>query len=927
MRLLEASALSVLAGQHYDVDYLVEADSAGLHLAHTFSQAHVTWERRLQNIGEIEIALPPGGGLATVNSVQVTIAENASGQSLQKLHEAYGPIHGRTMAVDLNLPTVSSASGGRIGLFRGIIDQVEWDTTRGELRATDTSLRDNFVLPSTLVTSTLFPNAPEQSLNKRLPIVYGDGSALSIAPAPLLLVASGSRSYRAAEHGCQSLSGTLAIWLRDFDFGVTLQEDVSMIAVASAQNGLTITNPVTGMIFQSATGTLTLANQVNTANASNAFDANQTTFATIGTSNAAGFGGTTVQASFASGFLTGNIARVSADRVYGPSAPGTLESRTVVQAGEAVSSLLVNAQAFWRLEEAQGSNRVDSVDAHTLTPTGSVTQVSGRVGSFAAGFDGTSAFLQVASANELQFAGNQDFTITTWFRITGVQKNTPTIAGTTFRTGFSGGYVLSLEDLTTTPFIQWRVKGASAEQGLHMSTINASAGAWFHVVAYHNAGAKTIGGYVNNTALNTQPYSGGVASSGRAFTLGGGSGYATEDYLSGNIDATGVYDRVLTADEVSTLYNNGKGHEVSLGTFTVGRLLFDTTTQVSLASSLTTNVYPMAHEELTAGLQITQTAVFPGGTGSAGAVVRWSHVNVTTGYRPEATQVPLLSVRLQGRQDDAFGTVTGAVSALITHPTDVIRSILITERNQDVDTVTFDAARAALPGHVFHGGIGAGYPAPQITVREFLDRLCRQSRQYLFPDGNGAWKITAFDRNAPARHAITQEHILWTTGGENRPPGERHSTFRVLPMSLDDVHHTFEVFYGYHAGRQRYTKTAFANPTEDNHPTEDLATLCAESERRYGPLSRLTLEADFIQDSTTAFALLEHLVRYFVEHRIRVQAELPYRFVSMEVGDITTITHPSLPTDENGERFEILRLRYKLTQGRILIEARRLPPA
>jgi len=82
----------------------------------------------------------------------------------------------------------------------------------------------------------------------------------------------------------------------------------------------------------------------------------------------------------------------------------------------------------------------------------------------------------------------------------------------------------------------------------------------FHVVCAYDLSARDAEIYVNGSSVASTPSSGGsmasVFNSSAPFQLGAISG---GNYIDGLIDETGVWSRLLTAEEVTQLYNGGAG--------------------------------------------------------------------------------------------------------------------------------------------------------------------------------------------------------------------------------------------------------------------------------------------------------------------------------------------------------------------------------
>lgn len=71
-----------------------------------------------------------------------------------------------------------------------------------------------------------------------------------------------------------------------------------------------------------------------------------------------------------------------------------------------------------------------------------------------------------------------------------------------------------------------------------------------------NSAQSNVTIYYNNRSLGTQTLNGAVGSTkGRGWTIGQDwDGNNESDYYNGAVDNVGIYNHVLTADEISALY-------------------------------------------------------------------------------------------------------------------------------------------------------------------------------------------------------------------------------------------------------------------------------------------------------------------------------------------------------------------------------------
>lgn len=283
MRTLTAGATTWSAGPTYLYDILVESEDLNLRWSYSTTTAggH-TWSHRLHSIGEIETSIPPGGGIGAVSSLVIESVEDGTTGSLRDLWNTNQRLEGSD--ISLSILPAGEAYADKILRFTGKIDRVQWANGLGRITAVDTSLHADILLPTTLVTLERFPNAPEQSLNRPLPIFYGLGFEFNLRLAPLLLVDSSTLAvYRAAGHALRSLTtlnpyGAWPLGSRSLHLGDSVTSNI-------LQAEITLDEPITAKLLRSVGSTpgLSISRETNVTSAANAIDGSTASLAVIGT--------------------------------------------------------------------------------------------------------------------------------------------------------------------------------------------------------------------------------------------------------------------------------------------------------------------------------------------------------------------------------------------------------------------------------------------------------------------------------------------------------------------------------------------------------------------------------------------------------------------------------------------------------------------
>jgi hypothetical protein len=161
-------------------------------------------------------------------------------------------------------------------------------------------------------------------------------------------------------------------------------------------------------------------------------------------------------------------------------------------------------------------------------------------------FDGTDDYLET---NKSDFLGTSDFTISGWIKPEDITNNY--LLGQSEDTN-NRWYVR----ITSSSYLQFYSKSGGVEQVTVASGgTTISNNEWVHFVITADRGANTIvyvNGIANNTSTNANT---STLSNTGTFRIG--SYQFANAYWNGQISQIGIWNEVLTADEVSSLYNHG----------------------------------------------------------------------------------------------------------------------------------------------------------------------------------------------------------------------------------------------------------------------------------------------------------------------------------------------------------------------------------
>jgi RHS repeat-associated protein len=204
---------------------------------------------------------------------------------------------------------------------------------------------------------------------------------------------------------------------------------------------------------------------------------------------------------------------------------------------------------WWRLSDGSGTIAADSSG---LGQTGVLSATGATLGSGAVLLNGSSGAI-TPGAPVLNTAAS--YTVSAWVNLNNLS---------TYQTVVSqdGNQASSF-------FLQYRLvdnrwsftildgDSTSAAQHRAESTAAPTTGTWTHLVGVLDATAKTATLYVNGTANATTTVVSPFNATG-PFAIGRARAGASTDWVNGSITDVQVYNRALSATEVTTLYGNGR---------------------------------------------------------------------------------------------------------------------------------------------------------------------------------------------------------------------------------------------------------------------------------------------------------------------------------------------------------------------------------
>lgn len=215
------------------------------------------------------------------------------------------------------------------------------------------------------------------------------------------------------------------------------------------------------------------------------------------------------------------------------------------------SALLTNLVSYWKLDEASGT-RNDAHGSNHLTDNNTVGSTTGVLNNAALFVRANAEYLSRASNSDLQ-TGNIDFTLTAWFYLnsTGVVQS---LIQKAINAPVNYEYLLEVRGDDK---LRWQLLNGSGGSSVALvdHTLVLSASTWYFAVAWFDAAAGIAYLKINDGAAQSAAKTANPGVGVGEFRIGSrqdGSGD-----LDGRADEVGLWKRVLTSTEHTTLYGGG----------------------------------------------------------------------------------------------------------------------------------------------------------------------------------------------------------------------------------------------------------------------------------------------------------------------------------------------------------------------------------
>ena len=219
------------------------------------------------------------------------------------------------------------------------------------------------------------------------------------------------------------------------------------------------------------------------------------------------------------------------------------------------TGLLTDIVASYRLDEISGVRKDSSGNSRDLTDNNTVGSIIGKVDRAADFTASNSEYFSLPDASLGGLSpGSSDFTISVWFNFKSLSQQF--LAGVWKTSGAAHReWLFQLDSSDKVNF--FTSANGSSETSVKTSAL--SIDTWYHILVTHDNTGSSRHLYLDGTSVandsNVTVYQGGGD-----FQIG--NTQDSTDFMDGYVDEFNFWARVLTASEIASLYNDGRGKHV-----------------------------------------------------------------------------------------------------------------------------------------------------------------------------------------------------------------------------------------------------------------------------------------------------------------------------------------------------------------------------
>ncbi len=220
-------------------------------------------------------------------------------------------------------------------------------------------------------------------------------------------------------------------------------------------------------------------------------------------------------------------------------------------------SLLTGLAAYYKLNEAAGTTRLDSLGVNDLTDHNTVGSSPGKIANAADFVSASTQYLSCADNSAFQM-GVGDFSMAAWFKFSNSDDTGSYLPIAWYgRPQSATGYGIGIIDAGATAVVIGIVNDGVTGKEVDYET-NIGDGLWHFVVAtFDRAGNLSV--ILDNGTPKTSSMITVLGSVNNANGFAIGAAYDATHPLDGSVDEVGIWNRLLTGPEINDLWNGGAG--------------------------------------------------------------------------------------------------------------------------------------------------------------------------------------------------------------------------------------------------------------------------------------------------------------------------------------------------------------------------------
>lgn len=228
-------------------------------------------------------------------------------------------------------------------------------------------------------------------------------------------------------------------------------------------------------------------------------------------------------------------------------------------------AIVDNIVSYWKFDESSGNASDSTASAYTLTNNGTITYVAGKINNCGDLESGSSQYYGNTGGGTTGLALTGDFSIGFWVNFESLPSSGNTMWMFDKKSESNEDYsyyAVYLLNTAGTYSIKLRTTNGSATSNIDVGVNwTPSTATWYYVVITRTSSGGSVSFFVNGSQQGSSQtgYNGALTgTSTLAFYYGR---YKSGDgrYFDGKVDEAGIWSRVLSGAEITSLYNSGTG--------------------------------------------------------------------------------------------------------------------------------------------------------------------------------------------------------------------------------------------------------------------------------------------------------------------------------------------------------------------------------